>query len=111
MKSKTIKEATENESEFIMDLTIPDNIIIFKLIQLMCEGSFSKNQNIIREQTGNSTLVSVLDSMASFLGVLSKSYALINIYIMISILDCLMRLMQGPCIGSIYLIILLINNI
>ena len=99
MKNKTVKESTESDID-LMDLTIPDNVMIFKLLQLMCEGSFGKNQNMIRDQTANSAVVGVMDSMAAYLGVLSKSHSIINIYIMISILDCSMRFMQGPCVGN-----------
>jgi len=43
------------------------------MLQLLCEGGFTLSKNIIREQIGNSKMVALLDSLAAFIGALSKN--------------------------------------
>ena len=49
-----------------------DSFFVFTLIQFMCAGNFAKNQDLLREQTGNSRVVNILMYLAQSVKSLSK---------------------------------------
>lgn len=63
----------EIASLFEAMFVVPPSIVALNLLQLLCEGGCVQNKNILREQIGNTKIVSVLGSLASFLSVLSRN--------------------------------------
>ena len=79
---------------------IPEDIIVLHLLQGICEGSYKDNRNQLREQTGNSKLVNLLEALASLVGILSRVDSFIYGHITIKVLKTVLRLVQGPCKGN-----------
>jgi hypothetical protein len=81
-------------------LKIPEDFIVLYLLQSFCEGSFVPIRDQIREQRGNSKLISILDILASYVGVLSHTEHICNTYLATAVLRTILRLVQGPCKGN-----------
>jgi hypothetical protein len=79
---------------------IPDDFIVLYLLQSFCEGSFIPIRDQIREQRGNSKLVNILDLLASYVGVLSRTENICNAYLATTVLTTILRLVQGPSKGN-----------
>lgn len=77
--------------------SIPEDIIVLNLLQVFCDGAYMNNRDQIRDQVGNSKIVNILESLASYVGILSRSENLSNTYIAIILLKTILRLVQGPC--------------
>ncbi len=80
--------------------TIPEDVFVLNLLQGICEGSYMGNRDQIREQTGNSKIVNILESLATLVGVLSRVDSFVYSKITIKILKTVLRLVQGPCKGN-----------
>jgi hypothetical protein len=81
---------------------IPEDILVLYLLQGICEGSFLPIRNQLREQVGNAKVVNLLEILSSYLSLLSLNIAssLCNIYLAITLLKTIQRLVQGPCKGN-----------
>ena len=87
-------------------------IVALEILQLLCEGSGYNSigiKNIMREQTGNAKIVPLLESLAAFLGVLSKNcalgessevYNIVNMKMLLAGFQTVIRMAQGPCAGN-----------
>eukprot|EP01036_Dinobryon_divergens_P025774 gene25774-34355_t len=87
-------------------------VAVLDILQLLCEGSGYHCigiKNIIREQTGNAKIVPILESLAAFLGVLSKNctlgessevFNIINMKLLLAGFQTVIRMSQGPCVGN-----------
>jgi hypothetical protein len=51
---------------------LPEMVIVLKFLRSMCDGCFLNNKEIIREQTGNTRWVNILDCLGSYADVLSR---------------------------------------
>ena len=87
-------------------------VVALDILQLLCEGSGYHCigiKNIIREQTGNARIVPLLESLAAFLGVLSKNctlgessevFNIVNMKLLLAGFQTVIRMAQGPCVGN-----------
>lgn len=78
-------------------LMLPDEITVFKLLQLMGAGNFAVCQNIVREQSGNSRAVPLLNQIAAYSDTLSRLESLQVTQMLIHIVKTVHSLLQGPC--------------
>lgn len=79
---------------------VPEDVIVLNLLQGICEGSYMGNRDQIREQTGNSKIVNILESLATLVGFLSRMDSAVHSKITIKVLKTVLRLVQGPCKGN-----------
>lgn len=92
-KDANVINAREKEDN-IMNL-LPPEIVVFDLIQSMCNDSFMPNKNQFREQTGNRRRIDIFQSIVSYISVITKGpTSLINICILTNLLNTVLRLVQ-----------------
>lgn len=101
MKTWSIREneVVANQSK-APQLNAPEEIMALYLIQYLCLGNALPNREQFREQMGSPRSVNILESLASYVGTLSRSENLPNLYIAIVLLRTILRLVQGPCRGN-----------
>jgi inositol 1,4,5-triphosphate receptor type 3 len=76
---------------------LPEEIIVLRFLQLMCEGHYCPNQDILREQPDNEQSVNLLDDFVSFLNTLSRSPYRVNILAALNNCATILEVIQGPC--------------
>lgn len=79
---------------------LPDQIVIMKLIQLLCEGNYQANKNMMREQEGNVRFVNILGSIVEYIKLLSRMESLGCTLAAVRVINTIVFLIQGPCIGN-----------
>lgn len=79
---------------------LPDQIIVLKLIHLMCEGNYQDNKNMIREQDGNIRFVNILGSLVEYIKLLSRTESLGCTEAAVRVTNTIVLLIQGPCVGN-----------
>ncbi len=103
---ENLKSWTAKENEAMKDRPpversaiqrVPEDILVFYLLQGFCEGSFVPIRDQIREQRGNTKLVNILELLASYVGMLSRTESISNAYLATVCLKTILRLVQGPC--------------
>ena len=52
------------------DPDLPEEIILIRCLQLMCEGHYQPNQDIMREQPNNQSQINLLDDFVSYIQIL-----------------------------------------
>ena len=82
------------------DVILPDQVIILKLIQLMCEGNFQPNKNILREQDGNTRFVNILGTITEYIKLLSRQESSGCTKAAVRVTNTIVFLIQGPCVGN-----------
>ena len=78
----------------------PDEILIVRFLQLMCEGHFLPNQDIMREQPTNSVSYNLLDDFVSYLNTLSRLPCRTSTCAGIRLSATILEVIQGPCEGN-----------
>jgi len=78
----------------------PPGILLLKALQLSCEGHFLKNQDIIREQPNNEVSVNLLKPFVALLKDVSKFRGASSRGTIMSVLDLILEVLQGPCKGN-----------
>jgi len=79
----------------------PSHTIVLQFLQLMCEGHFLKNQDILRDQSNNGEHINLLDDMTRYLDRLSRRReraASLEASQMVA--DLILESIQGPCAGN-----------
>lgn len=76
---------------------LPNDIIIVRFLQLMCEGHYQPNQDIMREQPMNTSSINLLDDFVSYLNCLSRIQCQTNTDAAIRISATILEVIQGPC--------------
>ena len=94
------KGEEEDNNEGPEDIELPEEIIGVRFIQLMCEGHFTPNQDILREQTGKFTSVNLLDDMVAYLVCLGKISSPTSTKAALVVGACILEVIQGPCEGN-----------
>lgn len=82
------------------DVTLPDEAIVLKLIHSMCDGGHVDNKNIIREQSGNTRWVNLLDYVGSYADLISRLESHACTRMGIRVMHTALGVMQGPCKGN-----------
>jgi len=78
----------------------PDSILILRFLQLMCEGHYLPNQDIMREQPNNPVSYNLLDDFVSYLNCLSRLPCRTSTVASIRIAATTLEVIQGPCSGN-----------
>jgi hypothetical protein len=78
----------------------PPQILILRFLQLMCEGHFLPNQDIMREQPTNATSYNLLDDFVSLLNSLSRMPCRTSTMAAIRLSATILEVIQGPCEGN-----------
>eukprot|EP01033_Poteriospumella_lacustris_P003231 gene3231-2378_t len=100
MKSWSVRENEVAAGHAKQKMDTPEDIMVLYLIQYLCLGHALPNREQFRDQIGNPRSVNLLESLASYVGILSRSENLPNTYIAIVLLRTILRLVQGPCRGN-----------
>lgn len=79
------------------DVDLPEEILIIRFMQLMCEGHYLPNQDIFREQTSNITTINLLDDLIRYLNALGKIPCKTSTSAAIRVSATVLEVIQGPC--------------
>ena len=79
------------------DPDLPEEIIIIRFLQLMCEGHFHPNQDLMREQATNSVSINLLDDFIMHLNALSRIPCRTSTTAAIQMTATILEVIQGPC--------------
>jgi hypothetical protein len=78
-------------------LILPDQSVVFTLIQLICEGDQVPLKNYFREQEGNSESVSIPLLLTNILDFLSRRESALFTNVSITIVKTIRATLHGPC--------------
>eukprot|EP01040_Poterioochromonas_malhamensis_P001446 gene1446-1534_t len=78
----------------------PDEILIVRFLQLMCEGHYLPNQDIMREQSHNPVSYNLLDDFVNYLNCLSRIPCRTSTVAGIRLAATILEVIQGPCEGN-----------
>lgn len=76
---------------------LPKGITLLRFLQLLCEGHFKPNQDILREQPKCSCSINLLDDMVMYLSALDKLPCRTSTDAAIKCSDLILEVIQGPC--------------
>ncbi len=82
------------------DAELPDEFILVRCLQLMCEGHYRNNQDIMREQPNNNSTVNLLDDFVFYLQALDNIQCHTSTTAALSICATILEAIQGPCEGN-----------
>ena len=78
----------------------PDELLLLRFLQLMCEGHYLPNQDILREQSHNAISYNLLDDFVSYLNCLSRIPCRTSTVAGIRLTALILEVIQGPCEGN-----------
>ena len=78
----------------------PDHLLIVRFLQLMCEGHFTPNQDIMREQPNNKVNYNLLEDFVNYLNCLSRLPCRTSTCAANRIAATILEVIQGPCEGN-----------
>lgn len=76
---------------------LPEEIIIVRFLQLMSEGHYQNNQDIMREQPSNDMSINLLDDFVEYFNSLSHIPCRTSTDAAIRIASTILEVIQGPC--------------
>ena len=79
---------------------VPEYIIIIRFLQLLCEGHFAPNQDIMRDQPFNKVSHCILDELVNYLNCLSRIPCRTSTNCAIRVASTILEVIQGPCSGN-----------
>jgi hypothetical protein len=79
---------------------LQDEILLVRFLQLMCEGHYLPNQDIMREQPNNPVSYNLLDEFVSYLNCLSRIPCRTSTAAAIRLSATILEVIQGPCEGN-----------
>jgi hypothetical protein len=79
---------------------LPEDIIIVRFLQLMSEGHYLPNQDLMREQLFNHSSINLLDDLALYLNCLTKIPCRTSTTAAIRVAATILEVLQGPCVGN-----------
>lgn len=82
------------------EVDLPEEIITVRFMQLMCEGHFMPNQDIMREQDGKRVSINLLDDLVNYLVVLSRMPCRTSTTAALAVGATVLEVIQGPCEGN-----------
>ena len=88
---------TLNEGE---DPNLPDEIILVRCLQLMCEGHFHPNQDIMRQQPQNRITINLLDDFVQYVQALDGIKCRTSTTAALAVTATILEVIQGPCEGN-----------
>jgi hypothetical protein len=78
----------------------PKEILIVRFLQLMCEGHYLPNQDIMREQPNNRVSYNILDDLVNYVNYLSRIPCDTSTDAAIRLSATILEVIQGPCVGN-----------
>jgi len=82
------------------DPALPDEIILVRCLQLMCEGHYGPNQDIFREQPNNVVSINLLDDFVLYLQALDNIKCRTSTAAESAVSALVLEVIQGPCEGN-----------
>ena len=82
------------------DPALPDEIILVRCLQLMCEGHYGPNQDILREQPNNTVSINLLDDFVLYLQALDNIKCRTSTAAESAVSALILEVIQGPCEGN-----------
>ena len=79
---------------------LPEDIIVIRFMQLMCEGHYNPNQDIFREQPGVKVSINLLDDLVQYLVLLGKFPCRTSTQAALAVGATVLEVIQGPCEGN-----------
>ena len=79
------------------DPDLPEEIIIIRFLQLMSEGHYQPNQDIVRDQPLNHMSVNLLDYFVNYMTSLSRIRCRTSTQAGIAVANTVLEVIQGPC--------------
>jgi len=79
------------------DPDLPPEIILVRMLQLMCEGHYKPNQDILREQPNNRVTVNLLDDFTQYLQILDQNKCRTSTAAADAVTNTVLEVIQGPC--------------
>ena len=79
---------------------LPDKNLIMRMLQLMSEGHYEDNQNLMREQPNSDESVNLLDPMVTYLKALSHHPCRTSTTAGIRLGALIVEVLQKPCVGN-----------
>ena len=86
-----------NEGE---EPNLPDEIILVRCLQLMCEGHFHPNQDIMRQQPQNRITINLLDDFVQYIQALDANKCRTSTTAALAVTATILEVIQGPCEGN-----------
>ena len=75
----------------------PEDILIIRFLQLLSEGHYLPNQNIVRDQPNNPVQVNLLDDLVLYINTLSRLQCRTSTNCAIRVAATILEVIQGPC--------------
>lgn len=82
------------------DVDLPEEIIIFELLELICADNYMPMKDFLREQPNKGKQINVLTPVVKFFSCLSRIDDLFSLQLIRNVMKTLIRLVQGPCKGN-----------
>jgi len=79
---------------------LPDEIILVRCLQLMCEGHFHPNQDIMRQQPQNRISINLLDDFVQYIQALDANKCRTSTTAALAVTATILEVIQGPCEGN-----------
>ena len=79
---------------------LPDEIILLRGLQLMCEGHYGPMQDIFRSQPNNHTQINFLDDMVNYFSALLMIPCRTSTNALLALTALICEVIQGPCEGN-----------
>ena len=79
------------------DVDLPEEVVVVRFMQLMCEGHYKNNQDIMREQPNNRSSVNLLDDLVVYLNTVSRIVCRTSTDSAIRVSATILEVIQGPC--------------
>ena len=77
--------------------SIPVSIMLVRMLQLMSEGHYHPNQEIVREQPNSPAPVNILEDLVNYLKALSQLPCRTSIVAALRVANTILEVLQGPC--------------
>ena len=82
------------------DPDLPESFLVVRMLQLMSEGHYHNNQEIMREQTFNVVSVNLLDNLVVYLNTLTRMPCRTSTTASNGVANLVLEILQGPCEGN-----------
>jgi hypothetical protein len=79
------------------DPDIPVSLLLVRMLQLMSEGHYFDNQEIVREQPNSPAPVNILEDLVQYLKVLSQIPCRTSVVAALRVANTILEVLQGPC--------------
>jgi hypothetical protein len=82
------------------DPDLPKEILLIRFLQLMSEGHYNPNQDLMREQPMNDESINLLDDIINFQNILSRTPCRTSTTAGLANMALILEVIQGPCFGN-----------